>query len=208
VSLGYTLVVALNFGCLFAYVSGSSLVLIELFGVSRRAYGLLFACSSFGLMIGSFSNARLIRQGVSPHRIVVAGMTAIVTCALLQVALTWTGGLRVWTLVPLAVAGFIGHGVVRPNAAQGALEPMPEIAGVASAVLSATQMVVGAGASAVVAAMFDGRTALAMTLPMAACAVASALVYARIVRPAERRWLATRPPARDPDPIVEAEPVS
>ena len=135
-------------------------------------------------------------------------MTAIVACALRQVALTLTGGLRVWALVPLAVAGFIGHGVVRPNAAQGALEPMPEIAGVASAVLSATQMVVGAGASAVVAALFDGRTALAMTLPMAACAVASALVYARIVRPAERRWLATHSVTRDPDPIVEAEPVS
>lgn len=207
VALGYTLVVALNFGCLFAYVSGSSLVLIELFGVSRRVYGLLFACSSFGLMVGSFTNARLIRQGVRHQRIVVVGMTVIVACALLQLLLSLAGRLGVATLVPLAVVGFVGHGVVRPNAAQGALEPLPEIAGVASAVLSAVQMVTGALASAVVAALFDGRSAVAMTGTMAACAVASAAVYVLVVRPAERRWLAAR---RAPagETMLDTEPVS
>ena len=68
VTLGYILIIALNFGCLFAYITGSSLVLIGLLGVSRRVYGLLFAVTAFGLMIGALSSARLSRRGRSRTR--------------------------------------------------------------------------------------------------------------------------------------------
>ena len=47
---------------LFAYVSGSSLVLIGVLGVSRRVYGVLFAVTALGLMIGALTNARLSRR--------------------------------------------------------------------------------------------------------------------------------------------------
>jgi DHA1 family bicyclomycin/chloramphenicol resistance-like MFS transporter len=185
VSFGYVLVQALNFGALFAYVSGSSLVLIELLHVGQRAYGVLFACTAFGLMAGAFLNAQLIRRGVSSRRLIACGLAAIVGSALLLLALTLARALAVSLLVPLAVAGFVGQGMVRPHTAQGALEPVPEIAGVASAVLSAVQMVAGAAASAVVAALFDETSALAMTAPMAICAVAAAAVYVGGVRRAE-----------------------
>ncbi|MEO6529106.1 MAG: multidrug effflux MFS transporter [Gemmatimonadaceae bacterium] len=190
VTFGFALMIALNFACLFAYVSASSLVLIGLLGLSQRMYGLLFAATSGGLMIGAFTNARLTRRGVAHSRLIAWGMVAIVTTALLLVALTIAGALRVTTLVPLVIVGFVGHGIVRPNAAQGALEPMASIAGVASAVLSGTQMLTGALASAIVAALFDGKSAIAMTGMMAVCAVSSALVYTLVVRPAERRLAA------------------
>jgi DHA1 family bicyclomycin/chloramphenicol resistance-like MFS transporter len=186
-SLGYSLVIALNFGCLFAYVSGSSLVLIGVMGVSGAGYGYLFACTALGLMAGALLSARLTRRGVSHTRLMVGGLGAIVGTALLLAALTSAGRLSVGLLVPLAVVGFVGQGVVRPNAAQGALEPMPEIAGIASAVMSGLQMLAGAAASAAVAALFDGHTARAMTATMAACSVAAAAVYAGVVRLAERR---------------------
>jgi DHA1 family bicyclomycin/chloramphenicol resistance-like MFS transporter len=187
VSVGYIVVIALNFGCLFAYVSGSSLVLIGLLGVSRRVYGLLFAATSFGLTVGALSNARLSRAGISAARLMTSGIALILATSLLLLVLSFAGAITVWVLVPLAVVGFVGQGIVRPNAVQGALEPMPEIAGVASAVLSGVQMVVGALASAVVAALFDGRSAIAVTGMMALTAAASAATYATVVRPAERR---------------------
>jgi DHA1 family bicyclomycin/chloramphenicol resistance-like MFS transporter len=202
VSLGYALVVALNFGALFAYVSGSSLVLIGMLGVTPRTYGLLFACSALGMMAGALLSARLGRRGVAAHRLVQGGMAAIVGTALLLVAVSAAGRLGVATMVPLAVLGFVGHGVVRPNAVQGALEPVPEMAGVASAVVSALQMAVGAAASATVALLFDGRSTLAMTGPMAVCALASAGVYRLVVRPAEagRRPVADAGAHRDDAP--------
>ena len=83
----------------------------------------------------------------------------------------------------------MGQGIVRPNAVQGALEPVPESAGVASAVVTALQMLVGGLSSAIVAAWFDGRSAISVTAMMAITALASASVYAVVVRPAERREL-------------------
>ena len=189
VSLGYAAVIALNFGSLFAYVSGSSLVLIGILGVSRRVYGLLFAATSFGLVIGALSNARLSRRGVSHARLIAWGLGIIVATSVLLLVLTLAGGISVWVLVPLAVVGFVGQGIVRPNAVQGALEPVPESAGVASAVVSGLQMLVGGVSSAIVAAWFDGRSAISVTATMAVTALMSAMVFAFMVRPAERRDL-------------------
>ena len=184
-SVGYAMVIALNFGCLFAYVSGSSLVLIGILGVSRRVYGLLFAVTSFGLMVGALSNASLSRRGVSHARLIAWGMGIIVATSVLLLVLTLVGAVSAWTLVSLAVAGFVGQGIVRPNAVQGALEPVPESAGVASAVVSGLQMLVGGVSSAIVAAWFDGRSAIAVTTMMALTALASLTVYGFVVRPAE-----------------------
>lgn len=185
-SIGYAAVIALNFGSLFAYVSGSSLVLIGILGVSRRVYGLLFAVTSFGLMVGALSNARLSRQGVSHARLISWGLGIIVVTSVMLLALTLLGAITPAVLVGLAVVGFVGQGMVRPNAVQGALEPVPESAGVASAVVSGLQMLVGGISSAIVAAWFDGRSAISVTATMAITALMSATVYALAVRPAER----------------------
>ncbi|CAN5900604.1 multidrug effflux MFS transporter [soil metagenome] len=186
VSFGNALVVALSFGSLFAFVSGSSLVLIGVFGASQRVYGLLFAVTSLGLVTGAFTSARLTRRGVSHARLIGVGVatTAVITVILL--ALAATALLRIATFIPLIVLANVATGLTRPNAAQGALEPMPEIVGVASALLSGLQMLVGAAASALAASLFDGRTAMAMTGTMAVCSVSAALVYLLVVRRAER----------------------
>ena len=195
-AMGNSIVVALGFGYLFAYVSGSSLVLIGVMGVSQWSYGLLFACTSLGLIAGSFANARLNRRGVSHTRLIAAGLGTIATVAFVLLVLAATRLLTAWLLVPLVVVSFVGHAIVRANAVQGALEPLPEIAGVASAVLTGLQMVFGALASAVAAALFDGRSALAMTGTMAISASAALCVYVVLVRPAERRFRAGHGPIR------------
>jgi DHA1 family bicyclomycin/chloramphenicol resistance-like MFS transporter len=187
VSMGYALVVALCFGCLFAYVSGSSLVLIGLMGVSPRLYGALFASTSLGLVAGSLSNAQLNRRGVSHTRLILVGLVTIATLAVVLLVLAATRLLNATELVSLIVVSHVGHAIVRANAAQGALEPMPEIAGVASAVLTGLQMIVGAVASAVAASLFDGHSAVAMTGTMSVCALGALAVYLFVVRPAERR---------------------
>ena len=190
VTMGYALIMALCFGCLFAYVSGSSLVLIGLMGVGPRTYGALFAVTAVGLMLGALANARLARRGVPAARLVTAGLATIAVAAVVLLALAGAGALHVGLLVPLIVVSHVGQGIVRPNAAQGALEPMPEIAGVAGAVLTGLQMLGGALASGVAASLFDGRTAIAMTGTMTVCALGAAAVYALVVRPAERRLAA------------------
>jgi len=186
VSVGYVLVGALNFGALFAYISGSPLVLIDVLRVSRRTYGALVACTALGLVVGALVSARFTRRGVTSERLVVVGLAAIAASAVAILTTTVAGVLSVGLLVPLAAIGTVGQGIARPHTAQGALEPLPEIAGVASAVLSGAQMLAGASVSAVVAALFDEHSSLAMAAPIAACALAAVAVDVAVVRRAER----------------------
>ena len=187
ISFGNALVVALSFGSLFAFVSGSSLVLIGVLGASQRTYGLLFALTSLGLMSGAFTSARLTRRGVSASRLIITGLTVSTLVSVVLLAVSAVGWLTVATFVPLVITGNIATGMMRPNAAQGALEQMPDIVGVASALLSGMQMIIGALASATAAALFDGHSALAMTGTMAVCSVAAAVAYFALVRSAELR---------------------
>ena len=202
VAMGNAAVLALGFGYLFAYVSSSSLVLIGLLGASPRAYGACFAMTALGLMAGSLTNARLTRRGVPHARLLGTGLAVAAACALALLALAALGALTPWSLIALVVAGNVAHGTARPNAAQGALEPLPDIVGVASALMSGLQMVVGAAASAVAAALFDGRTPLAMTGTMTVCALGALAVHRFVVLPAERRRAAE--PAAEPVRAIAA----
>lgn len=90
--------------------------------------------------------------------------------------------------MPLLVLNTFCFGLIAPNAKHGALQPLPEVAGVAAAVLGFTQMLLGGTlASALVAFLYDGRTATAMTSVMTLFALASFAAYANIVRPAQKR---------------------
>src|SRR5258705_2683115 len=64
--LGYILVNAAAFGALFAYVSGSSLFLINVVGLRPDQYGLVFAATSLGIMAGAVLDRPLPARGDLP----------------------------------------------------------------------------------------------------------------------------------------------
>lgn len=187
ICVGYALVNALSFGCIFAYVAGSPLILIQILGISTTLYGWFFASTAFAIMTGSFLNGRLSKRGVPPSRLLKVGLTLAVVSAISLVLVSISNHVRVITLLPLLVLNTFCFGLIAPNAKHGALQPLPEVAGVAAAVLGFTQMAIGGTlASALVAFFYDGRTATAMTSVMSLFALASFAAYATIVRPAEQ----------------------
>ena len=70
------------------------------------------------------------RRGVPHTRLIAAGLGIVAATGVLLLALAAAGALTAWSLVPLIILSHAGQGVMRPNAAQSALEPMPDIAGV------------------------------------------------------------------------------
>ena len=184
--LGYSLVNACAFGCLFGYINGSSLVMIEVLGVSPRIFGLLFALVDMGLLAGFFLNGRLNAWGIGRHAPLLAGLWLAAAASLALLALSLAGTTRRPGLVSLLLLAAFGYGLITPNATQGALQPLPEVAGVAAAVLSLLMMLTGAFSGMIVSALFDGRTALAMTGVMAAFSAGALALYLAFVRPAER----------------------
>ncbi|MUG92535.1 MFS transporter [Scytonema sp. UIC 10036] len=189
ICLGYALVNALYFGCMFAYVAGSPLVMLNVFGVSTTTYGWLFASTAFGIMIGSFLNGRLSIRGVSHTKLLTIGLLIATASAVTLVIISASSVAQVTTLMPLLILNTFCRGIVSPNAIHSAIQPVPESAGVAAAVVGFLQMLSGALASGLVAFLYDGHTAIAMSSVMALFAIASYAAYAGLARPAERRLI-------------------
>jgi MFS transporter, DHA1 family, multidrug resistance protein len=177
VTLGFSLVNGLSFACMFAFISGSPLVLIDGRGFSAAAFSAVFACAGFGTICGAFVNGRLAARGIRSSRILACSLSlgSAGTIALMTLSLTGHDGVA--ALVPLLMLSNACYGMVGPNATHEALQPMAEAAGIASAVLRCIQMVVAAAASALVPALYHGHSSLPMTGVMAAAAVSALLVY-------------------------------
>lgn len=188
ICLSYALVNALYFGCIFAYVAGSPLVMLNVFGVSTTVYGWLFASTACGSVVGAFLNGRWSIQGAPSSRLLSISLTVAVISTLALVIVSMSSAAQVATLMPLLVLNTFCRGIISPNAMHGAIQPVPENAGVAASVVGFLQMLSGSLASGLVAFLYDGHTAIAMSGVMAAFALGSYAAYTMLARPAERRF--------------------
>lgn len=178
--LGYALAGGLVGASMFAYISGSSFVFIELYGVAPDRFGWIFGSNAFGLIMASqinrrlllrFSSATILRNALS-----VIGLSAAI---LLAVAATGFGGLP-GLLLPLFVC-IAGYGFVTPNATAMGMAPHGKVAGSASALLGTIQSAVGAGSGILVGLLYNG-TALPMAGVIAACVALAAASFYGLVR--------------------------
>jgi MFS transporter, DHA1 family, multidrug resistance protein len=184
--LGYILVNAAAFGALFAYVSGSSLYLINIVGLRPEQYGLVFAATSLGIMAGAFLNGRLSARGVLPSYPLATGLGIAAVAATSLLAMTLAGWMPLAVVIPVLILDNLAFGLIAPNAMEAAMQPLPEIAGSAGAATGFIQMTTGAVASGLVAALYDGHSALSMTALMALCSLIALISYLLLARPAEQ----------------------
>ncbi|HEX4170992.1 MAG TPA: MFS transporter, partial [Acetobacteraceae bacterium] len=151
--LGNSLVNAAGFGMMFAYISGSPLLLINWLWLSHAAYSVAYAASFLGIIAGVQLNVRLSGRGVGSDVRLPAGIAlAIAAAAAFLVAILagwhWAPGLT--ALLTLAMVGF---GLIVPNAIAAAIQPLPDHAGAASAMSGFIQVLVQSAVSAVVSAL-------------------------------------------------------
>ncbi|OAE99679.1 MFS transporter [Bradyrhizobium centrolobii] len=187
VSFAYILVGAAGGATVFAYVTGSSLFFIDVAGLQPRQYGLIFSACSAAVTGGAFLDGRLGHRGISPAQVVTVGLAlpAVAACTLLAMTLTgWTPPALVAALLIVVAFAF---GMTMPNVMNATMQPLPEIAGAVGAAAGSIQLTAGATSSALVAALFDGRSALSMSAVMAACSLLALTGYWLLARPAERR---------------------
>jgi DHA1 family bicyclomycin/chloramphenicol resistance-like MFS transporter len=182
VFVGLVVVSGLTMATLFAYVSGSSFVLQDVYGLDEQMFGYVFGAGAAGLIAGTQLNARLLRtytpQQVLSVSVAAAGLSAV---ALVVVAASGAGGLA-GLLVPLwLVLAFCG--VSLPNTGALALSLHGEAAGTAAALLGALQFAVGALAAPLVGVL-GTTSALPMASVMGGAALVAALVMFLVVRPA------------------------
>ncbi|WP_354674188.1 Bcr/CflA family multidrug efflux MFS transporter [Cupriavidus alkaliphilus] len=172
--LGYSLSAGFGSAGMFAYISGSPFVLIELHGIAPSHYGFVFGANAFGLITMSQLNARLVR-GRSLDQVLGATLLAALAAGLV-LALAALAGMAV---LPVLLGGFfvfIGAlGCVSPNASALALAHQGHRAGTASALMGTLQFSLGTLGGAAVSVWRDG-SALPLGVVMAACGVGAVLM--------------------------------
>jgi DHA1 family bicyclomycin/chloramphenicol resistance-like MFS transporter len=177
--MGYALSGGVAQAGMFAYISGSSFVFIEVYGVSPAHFGWLFGLIAFGLIASAQVNSLLLRRYRSEHVLRMALLVnAICGLALLATAISGIGGLT-GIMLPL-FCGMCSLGFSFPNSTAGAMAPFGDRAGMAAALLGTLQFSIAAVSGAAVGHLFNG-TALPMAAVICACAVSARLLLQVLV---------------------------
>ncbi|WP_435829916.1 multidrug effflux MFS transporter [Micromonospora costi] len=169
VYLGYALTQALAYAGLFAYISGSSFVFQDVFGVSDGTFSLIFGLNALALVAAGQVNARLLdRSGPRTMLARTLVVSVVAAAGLLGGALAGSP----W-VVAASLFVFVGSlGMVTPNSTALGLDRHPRHAGTAAALMGTIQSVVGALAAPLVGLGGEGSA-----VPMAAV-IAGAVVLA------------------------------
>jgi DHA1 family bicyclomycin/chloramphenicol resistance-like MFS transporter len=158
---------------LFAYLTASPLVFMDMFGMSGPRYGWTMGCHAMALVIGSQVNARLLKR-FSLSGVLWAGNLLQLAVSALFVLGLLLGPVALWTVLAFAALYLFCLGFLLPDVTALIMEPFErDQAGSASALLGALQMMAGALAAALVSWGYDGTIAV-MAAGMAVCALASA----------------------------------
>lgn len=169
------LVAALAISALFSYVSGSSFVLQQQFGLDQQSFALVFGAGAVSLIGASQLNVVLLKRFTPLHIVITALVVATAAAALLTaLTTTGTGGLFGFLLPLWTVLGAMGF--VMPNAPAMALNRHGEVAGTASALLGACQFGLGALIAPLVGLLGNDGPAMAIIMTAGAAIALVALV--------------------------------
>jgi DHA1 family bicyclomycin/chloramphenicol resistance-like MFS transporter len=177
------LVAALGMSALFSYVSGSSFVLQDGYGLNQQQFGLVFGIGAIAIIGASQFNVTLLNR-FSPERIVITALAAAVGAGVVLTVLALAGGGLIAFVVPLfLLLGAIG--LVLPNAPALALSRHGEAAGTAAALLGAAQFGLGALVAPLVGVLGNDGPAMAITMTSTAAIAWLALLVTVRRTPAE-----------------------
>lgn len=183
--IGYTLTNATGFAGLFAFLSGSSFVLIDFMGLTPFQYGIGFMLIVAGFFVGSLVSGRYSHR-LGRDRLL---QYATLMCALAGTAmasLAFAGVYAAWAVIGPHILFLVGFGILMPQSMAGALAPNPQCAGSASSLFGFLQMTVAALIGALVGQFHDG-TSHAMALTIGLAGVLSMASFWCLARPASRQ---------------------
>jgi len=182
----YTLVACASYGGLFAFISGSSFVLIRVLSVPTAHFGFGFAFCVSGYLIGTIVCRLLLSRMTLPRTLRTGAVLALVGG--LTMVILAGAGIHHWAaLLGPAFVFFLAHGINFPCGQAGSVAPFPRLAGAAAGLFGFLVMAVAALTGAWIGATYNGTVyPLALTIA----------VYAVVVFVTVFRWVARLGPRR------------
>ncbi len=145
----YALISAITFSGLFAYVSSSPVVFMDIYQVSETGYGWIFALLSV-FFIGFSQINSLILKWFSSKTIVTWALLVQCIVSILFLLAALSDMLNLYSTIAFIALFLACLGFINPNASALSLAPFSKNAGSASALMGALQMGLGALASAII----------------------------------------------------------
>jgi len=170
----YVFTGAFAFSGLFAYVAGAPLVLMDVYHLSKDAFGYIFAGMSVSFIGCSQLNTLVLRRYKSEQIVRVAVVAQVIVGVLFVMGCVynWVGlwGILTFIFLSLSCLGFISS-----NTSALALAPFAKNAGSASAVLGALQLGMGALTSGIIV-LYKVPNAVPLASIMAVTSALAAIV--------------------------------
>ncbi len=156
----YTLSVTFFYVAAYAFITGSSFVYIDYFGIPSKYYGFLFGINIVGVMALSFVNKKLVKRYALNRLLIVSALVAALAASVLF-AFFKTGDV-LGVIIPMFFV-FSMNGIIASCSNAAALDSVPqEMKGSAAALIGSLQYGSGILSSAMLAA-FSAATPWAMS---------------------------------------------
>jgi DHA1 family bicyclomycin/chloramphenicol resistance-like MFS transporter len=139
----YVLAGAFSFSALFIYVAGSPIIFMEVYQVSPRMYGVIFAMLSVGFIGGGQLNIQLMKK-FSSEKIFEAALTIQMIMSGIFLTCVLTDVLNLYGVIFMFFLCLSCIGLTNPNANALALAPFSRTVGSASALMGCIQIGVAA----------------------------------------------------------------
>ena len=178
--LGALLVASFGFAGLFSYVSTSSVLLQEVYGLSAQGFGAVFATCSVGIFVGIQTGARLALR-VGSHWMIACGNALMILAAADILAVRILDG-PLLALVPCMFAYTLGFGFCAPNNNVLALQRHRTASGVAASLMGSSSMLAGSLVGPIIGS-FEMTDATPMGAAMLICAALAGAALWLVLRP-------------------------
>ncbi|CAN5478214.1 multidrug effflux MFS transporter [soil metagenome] len=171
----YSLTGSMAAAGLYAYIAGSPYVFMQLYKVSEKQYGWIFALIAAGLITATQINTFLLKR-FSSQQIIRIALSFQVTAGLSLLLGSIYGWLGLYSTIFLLLMFLSCQGFTFPNSSALCMAPFSKNAGSASALMGGIQMAIGASTSAIVSYLNNG-TSIPMTATMFGCSAASLCIF-------------------------------
>ena len=185
-AVSFPVITALIFSGFFTYLALIPFIALETFQLGAAEAGWLTALNGVALWSGALTNNRLsgrwpVRRllWLSTGLALAAGLATLAVCSVLTLNLLGDAGhghLELVLLVVPTLAYSFTFGITQPNSIVMGLQPVPHIAGTASAVAATIQMASAALATWTAGMAYNG-TPMALGIMLAGTSIASFLVF-------------------------------
>jgi DHA1 family bicyclomycin/chloramphenicol resistance-like MFS transporter len=136
-------------------ITVSAALVVEIYGYSVQAYGLIFACAGLSILVGAAVN-RLLVTRLDMMQLITTGVVLAAISSSQLIIIAWLGHAPLWWLWGNVCLFMFMVAILMPNAMVVALDPLPRIAGVASSIIGTLQNLVAAGSAMVGALIYNG----------------------------------------------------